>query len=198
MLVIRREEERDRQAVENITRRAFYNQYMPGCFEHYLVRVMRGHPDFLPELNFVAELNGEVIGSIMYTRSTLTDEDGAVREAITFGPLSIAPEHQRRGYGRRLMEHSFRWAAELGHDVIVILGSPANYVGVGFQCCKRFNVCAEDGKFPAAMLVKELRPGALDGRRRVCRHSPVMAIDEEAAQRYDDTLEPLEKAWRPR
>ena len=78
MLVIRREEERDRQAVENITRRAFYNQYMPGCFEHYLVRVMRGHPDFLPELNFVAELNGEVIGSIMYTRSTLTDEDGAV------------------------------------------------------------------------------------------------------------------------
>ena len=143
MLVIRREEERDRQAVENITRRAFYNQYMPGCFEHYLVRVMRGHPDFLPELNFVAELNGEVIGSIMYTRSTLTDEDGAVREAVTFGPLSIAPEHQRRGYGRRLMEHSFRRAAELGHDVIVILGSPANYVGVGFQCCKRFNVCAE-------------------------------------------------------
>ena len=85
MLVIRREEERDRQAVENITRRAFYNQYMPGCFEHYLVRVMRGHPDFLPELNFVAELNGEVIGSIMYTRSTLTDEDRAVREAVTFG-----------------------------------------------------------------------------------------------------------------
>lgn len=134
----------------------------------------------------------------MYTRSTLTDEDRAVREAVTFGPLSIAPEHQRRGNGRRLMEHSFRRAAELGHDVIVILGSPANYVGVGFQCCKRFNVCAEGGKFPAAMLVKELRPGALDGRRRVCRHSPVMAIDEEAAQRYDDTLEPLEKAWRPR
>lgn len=197
MLIIRREEERDRQTVEDITRRAFYNQYMPGCFEHYLVRVMRGHPDFLPELNFVAELNGEVIGSIMYTKSTLTDEDGVVREAVTFGPVSIAPEHQRRGYGRQLMEHSFRRAAELGHDVIVILGSPANYVGVGFQCCKRFNVCAEDGKFPAAMLVKELRPGALDGRRRVCRHSPVMAIDEEAAQRYDDTLEPLEKAWRP-
>ena len=34
MLMIRREEERDRQAVEDMTRRAFYNQYMPGCFEH--------------------------------------------------------------------------------------------------------------------------------------------------------------------
>ena len=112
MLMIRREEERDRQAVEGMTRRAFYNQYMPGCFEHYLIRAMRGHPDFLPELNFVAELNGEVIGSIMYTRSTLTDEAGAVREAVTFGPVSIAPEHQRRGYGRQLMEHSLSyWAA---------------------------------------------------------------------------------------
>ncbi len=197
MLIIRNETQADRQAVEAVTRRAFYNVYTPGCTEHYLVRTMRGHPDFIPELDFVAELDGRVIGNVMYTRAALTGEAGAVKDVLTFGPVSIAPEHQRRGYGRQLLEHSFRRAAELGWDVVVIFGSPANYVGRGFKSCKKFNVCLENGKFPSAMLVKELREGALDGRKWVYRDSPAMNIDAEAARRYDDTLEPMAKEYRP-
>lgn len=197
MLNIRNETQADRQAVEDITRRAFYNIYAPGCTEHYLVHVMRDHPDFIPELDFVAELDGRVIGNVMYTKATLTDEAGAVKDILTFGPVSIAPEHQHRGYGKQLLEHSFRRAAELGWDVIVIFGSPANYVGRGFKSCRRFNVCLENGRFPAAMMVKELKEGALDGRKLVYRDSPVMSIDEEAARRYDDALEPMAKEYRP-
>ena len=51
--------------------------------------------------------------------------------------------------------------------MIVIFGSPANYVGLGFKSCQKFNVCLEDGGFPAAMMAKELRKGALDGRKWV-------------------------------
>lgn len=197
MLTIRNETPADRQTVEDITRRAFYNLYVPGCGEHYLVHIMRDHPDFIPELDFVAELDGQVIGNVMYTRSTLTDETGAVRDVLTFGPVSIAPEHQRKGYGKQLLEHSFRRGLELGWDVIVIFGSPANYVGRGFKSCRRFNVCLEGGRFPSAMLVKELKEGALDGRRWVYRDSPIMDIDEAAARRYDDTLEPMERRRLP-
>lgn len=197
MLTIRNETQADRPAVEAVTRRAFYNIYVPGCTEHYLVHIMREHPDFIPELDFVAELDGRVIGNVMYTRATLTDGAGAVRDILTFGPVSIAPEHQRNGYGRLLLEHSFRRAEELGWDVIVIFGSPSNYVGCGFKSCKKCNVCLEDGRFPSAMLVKELREGALDSRKWVYRDSPVMSIDEEAARRYDDALEPMAKEYRP-
>ena len=197
MLTIRNEAPADRQAVEAVTRRAFYNIYAPGCTEHYLVHVMREHPDFVPDLDFVAELDGQVIGNVMYTRATLTDGAGAVKNILTFGPVSIAPEHQRKGYGRRLLEGSFQRAAELGWDVIVIFGSPVNYVGCGFKSCQKFNVCLENGRFPSAMLVKELRAGALDGRKWVYRGSPVMNIDEEAARRYDDTLEPMVKEYQP-
>lgn len=197
MLTIRNETPADRQTVEDITRRAFYNLYAPGCVEHYLVHIMRDHPDFIPELDLVAELDGQVIGSVMYTRSTLTDAAGAVKDILTFGPVSIAPEHQRKGYGKQLLEHSFRRAAELGWDVVVIFGSPANYVSCGFQSCKKFSVCLEGGKFPSAMMVKELRAGALDGRKWVYRDSPVMAIDEEEARRYDDTLAPMAREYRP-
>ncbi len=65
MLTIRNETEKDYKTVETITRKAFYNMYIPGCVEHYLVHVMRGHEDFIPELDFVAELDGQVIGNIM-------------------------------------------------------------------------------------------------------------------------------------
>ena len=51
MFQIRNEEERDYQIVEEITRKAFYNMYIPGCVEHYLVHIMRGHEDFIPELD---------------------------------------------------------------------------------------------------------------------------------------------------
>ena len=80
---------------------------------------------------------------------------------------------------------------------MVIFGAPANYVGRGFQCCKRYQVQMEDGSCPTAMLVKELRPGALDGGPWVYRDSPVMQIDEETARRYDDRLPPMERRVLP-
>ena len=197
MLTIRNEKEAGYKIVEDMTRRAFYNLYIPGCVEHYLVRIMREHEDFIPELDFVAELDGQVIGNIMYTQAKLTDEQGTERDILTFGPLCVAPEYQRKGYGKALMKHSFRRAAGLGYDVIVIFGSPVNYVSSGFKSCKKFNICLDNGKFPAAMMVKELKDGTLNGRKWFYRDSPVMAIDEQIAQAYDSTLEPMEKKYLP-
>jgi len=198
MLEIRNEEEADRETVEKITRRAFYNLYAPGCVEHYLVHVMRQHEDFVPELDLVAELDGQVIGNVMYTRAWLEDESGRKREALTLGPVCITPEHQRRGYGTALMRRSFERATGLGHDVIVLFGVPGNYVGLGFKSCRKHNVCLEGGKFPTAMLVKELREGALDGTRWFYHDSPVMGVCEQDARRYDEGLaEKMQRGWQP-
>ena len=128
-VTIRPERERDYSQVEHLIRRAFYNIYVPGCTEHYLAHVIRSHPDFLPELDLVLELDGQVTGSIMYTKSTLTDETGREKTILTFGPVCIQPEYQRRGLGKQLMEESFRRAAALGYEAIVIFGDPNNYVG---------------------------------------------------------------------
>ena len=197
MFQIRNEKRTDYKTVEEITRKAFYNLYVPGCVEHYLVHIMREHEDFLPELDFVAELDGEVIGNIMYTKAKLTDEKGMEKEILTFGPVSVLPEYQRNGYGKMLIEHSLKHAAELGYEAVVIMGSPANYVSSGFQCCKKYNVCVEKDKYPAAMLVKELKPGALDGRLWFYSDSSVMNVDEKEAQAFDESLEKMEKKWMP-
>ena len=106
-MIIRNEEPKDYQAVETLTRKAFYNIYVPGCSEHYLVRIMREHEDFIPELDFVMEQDGEIIGNIMYTKSRLIDEQGTEKQILTFGPVCIDPAHQRKGLGKLLLEHSF-------------------------------------------------------------------------------------------
>lgn len=194
---IRNEEEADYQRVEDITRKAFWNLYVPGCNEHYLVHVMRSHKDFLPELDLVIEVDDQIIGNIMYTKAKLIDESGEKKDILTFGPVCILPEYQREGYGKKLLEYSFEKAAALGYDVIVIFGNPNNYVGRGFMSCKKYNVCLENETFPSAMMVKELLPGVLDGRKWVYHQSPVYEIDEQAAERFDEGLESLEKKHQP-
>ena len=68
-ITIRHETPADYFAVETLIRNAFWNLYVPGCEEHYLAHQIRKHPDYLPDLSFLLELDNEIIGSIFYTRS---------------------------------------------------------------------------------------------------------------------------------
>lgn len=194
---IRLETSADYNTVENLTREAFYNLYIPGCVEHYLVHIMRKHKDFVPELDFVIELNGSVIGNIMYTKAKLADENGNKKNILTFGPVCIKPAYQRMGYGKMLMEHSFKQVISLGYDVIVIFGSPMNYVSRGFKSCKKYNVCIKDDYYPAAMLVKELKEGCLDRRKWYYVESSAYDLDERAAEQFDSGFEKMEKKFMP-
>ena len=178
-ITIRPERVSDYQQVEDIIRQAFYNLYTPGCTD------------------LVLELDGRVVGNIMYTKSTLVDEAGKEKGILTFGPVCIRPGLQRRGYGRLLMEESFRRASAMGYEAIVIFGDPNNYVGRGFQSCKKHRVHLEDGTYPAAMLVKELEPGTLAGKSWIYRQSPAFVFDEAEARRFDDSLPPMEKKRLP-
>lgn len=196
-LTIRQEVPADYRAVEELTRRAFWNLYVPGCTEHYLAHILRGHADFIPELDLVLELGGRITGSVMYTRAKLVDENGTEKPVLTFGPVCVEPELQRQGYGKQLLESSFEQAVRLGYDTIVIFGSPVNYVGRGFKSCKKFNVCLEGEVFPAPMMVKELIPNVLDGRRWFYHQSPAMEFDEAQAEAFDQSFPPMEKGWQP-
>ncbi|MPN39776.1 hypothetical protein SDC9_187306 [bioreactor metagenome] len=197
IIQIRNEKETDYEKVEEITRKAFWNLYVPGCIEHYLVHVMRPHKDFLPELDLVIQVDNQVIGNIMYTKTKLIDESGEEKDILTFGPVCILPEYQREGYGKQLMEYSFERAAALGYDVIVIFGNPDNYVSRGFKSCKKYNICLENGTYPSAMMVKELKPDVLDGRKWVYYQSPVFEIDEQEAGRFDEGFNSLKKKYQP-
>lgn len=198
-IIIRNETPADYRKVEHLIREAFWNQNLPGCDEHYLLHKMRDHEDFIPQLDLVLEQDGELVGSIVYTKATLVDEQGQKKEVLTFGPVGILPQYQRKGLGKQLMEASFARAAHMGWDTVVIFGNPENYIPRGFKSCKKYNVCLAPGVFPTALLVKELKPGALDGRLWLYQGSSAenLCADEQGAARFDAEFPPKEKGWQP-
>ena len=196
-LTLRNERPEDWDAVELLIRDAFWNEHVPGASEPYLAHRMRRHPDFVPELSMVAELDGKLVGSILYTVSTLTAEDGTVKKCLTFGPIAVHPDDQRRGVGRALIEKTFEKARDMGYESVVIFGHPSNYVARGFVSGLRVNVCVGDGYFPTALLVKPLTDNAFDGRRWRFSESPACEIDEHEAEEYDKRFPPREKKTLP-
>ena len=76
-LTIRNEQENDHRVVEETTREAFWNLYVPGADEHYLVHELRKSPDYIPALSFVTVLDGDIVGSIFFTKSYVLDKQGA-------------------------------------------------------------------------------------------------------------------------
>ncbi len=197
---IRLETEDDYRAVEELTRNAFWNVYKPGADEHYYVHMMRKHPDFIPELAFVLEKDGAIIGNIMYVKAWLEDASGKRKEVVSFGPLCVAPGYQRQQLGKLLIEHSFGVARKMGYDVNIIFGNPGNYVSRGFVSCKKKNVSGfQKGNFPTSLLVCELVPGALDGKEWT--YFPSTAADccndTAAVEAFDQDFPPKEKKWMP-
>lgn len=93
-LSIRLETEKDCRSVEELTREAFWNVYKPGADEHYYVHMMRSHPDFVPELAFVLEKDGQIVGNIMYTKAWLEDESGVKKRSF---PLARCAWHRNIG-----------------------------------------------------------------------------------------------------
>ena len=129
-LIIRLETKDDYRAVENLTREAFWNVYRPGCMEHYVLHCLRDDPAFVPELDFVMELGGELIGQVIYVRSEIECDDGRILPIMTFGPISIAPEYKRQGYGKILLDYSMEQAEKKGAGALAIVGNIDFYVTI--------------------------------------------------------------------
>lgn len=192
---IRNEEECNYRKVEELTKKAFWNVNFPGCNEHCLIHVLRNHEDFVPELDLVAIEDDKIVGHIAYTKCKLISDDGTEKVVLTFGPLSVDPDYQRRGIGKSLQKYSFEKAKELGYDVVVILGNPENYVTSGFKNCKKYDVDFYN-TYPVALLVKELVEGTLKGEKWHYEESPAFEINEKDVELFDKDFDQIEPGYR--
>lgn len=199
-IIIRNEKKEDYGKVENLTRESFWNVYRPGCTEHYVLHCYRNDPAFVPELDFVMELNGEPIGQVIYVRSEIDCDDGKKVPIMTFGPICIAPEYKRQGYGKRLLDYSMEKAKETGAGALVITGNILFYGKSGFVPAKTKGVRYADDIEADYLLIKELIPGFLDdvsGTYKdpdgyfVCEKNP------EAFELFESTFPKKEKQKLP-
>jgi len=188
-LNIRRETKDDHYRVEEITRDAFWAFWEDDreiCDEHFLVSKLRNAQALVPELNCVAELDGVVVGHIIFTECKVVSEDGTENTMLTFGPLTVAPEYQSRGIGRALMKHTFEIAKELGYRAVLIFGIPDYYPRVGFKRAAEFGLTDADGNVYDPFMAYPLYEGALDGTKGKCCIDPVYySLTQEETLEFD-------------
>ena len=197
MINIRNEQPEDYRTTEEITRKSFWNLYCPGALEHYILHTMRSHKDYIPELGFVIEENGVILGSIHFTHGKVVTPAGEEIPVVSFGPVCITPERHRQGLGRMLITHAIESAKALGHRAIVIGGFPYHYKPYGFVGTKKYGISMPDGKFYTAIMALPLYEGALNGVSGQIHFSEAMYPDESGLEAFDATFPPIEKQTLP-
>ena len=166
MLNIRLETEKDHRTVEELVRDSFWNVYRPGCVEHFVLHRLREDPAFVRELDFVMEKDGRIIGQNMFMRAIIKADDGRDVPIMAMGPICIAPELKRRGYGKKLLDYSLARAAALGCGALCFEGNIDFYGKSGFTYAREFGIRYHDlpeGADSSFFLCRELRPGYLSG-----------------------------------
>lgn len=192
-LIIRNEKEKDYRNVEQLIREAFWNLYVPGCNEHFVLHNLRNSNDFIPELDFVAEKEGQIVGQIVYSRGIIKMQQGEKKEIISFGPVSVLPVFQKQGIGSALINHTINLAKDMGYPAICIYGDPRYYSRFGFRCAEKYDIKTSDDKFAVALQVLELEKGALNNISGKFIESAAFAVDDNEFAQYDATFPFKEK-----
>ena len=199
-IIIRLEKKVEYREVEKLVRESFWNVYKPGCSEHYVLHVLRDDPAFVKELDFVMEKDGRLIGQNVFVRTVINADDGRDIGVLTMGPICIAPELKRKGYGKLLLDYSLEKAAEMGFGAVLFEGNIDFYGKSGFDYARKFGIRYHDlpeGADDSFFLCKELIPGYLDEVIGVYQTPQAYYVDDADVEEFDKNFPAKEKLKLP-
>jgi putative acetyltransferase len=153
-ILVRPENNLDHQAVRQVNRLAFGQDS-----EARLVDALRAGV-FAP-VSLVAEINGQVVGHIMFSERKIVTDKGDV-QALALGSMAVLPEYQRQGIGSALVRRGLEVCKEQGHLIVVVLGHADFYPRFGFSAKLAERLESPCGRGPSHMAL-ELETAALDG-----------------------------------
>ena len=172
--IIRLEKKEEYRAVENLVRESFWNVYRPGCSEHYVIHVLRDDPAFIKEFRTIS--------------------------VLTMGPICIANDLKRQGYGKALLDYSLEKAAALGFGAVLFEGNINFYGKSGFDFASKFDIRYHDLPEDADssfFLCKELKKGYLDGISGVYQTPKGYYVDDAEVEEFDKQFPYKEKLKLP-
>jgi predicted N-acetyltransferase YhbS len=79
--------------------------------------------------NFVAEADGQIVGSIFFSRMVFENEDAA----FLLAPVAVHSGYQGKGIGQELINHGLRELKKRGVNFALTYGDPRFYQKVGFR-----------------------------------------------------------------
>lgn len=131
-MIIRKEKPEDYTSVIELTAKAFETMPFSEGDEDKLVDRLRKATTFIPELSLVAELDGQLVGHILFT-PMLIDNGQQQFQSLVLGPVSVLPDFQKQGIGGQLIAAGHQKAKELGFQSVILIGHPAYYPRFGYK-----------------------------------------------------------------
>ena len=198
--IIRLERKEEQRQVEHLVRESFWNVYRPGCLEHYVLHCLREDEAFIPELDFVLEKDGEIIGQVIFMRAEIQADDGRGIPILTMGPIGIAPQWKRQGYGKKLLDFALEKATDFGAGAVCFEGNIDFYGKSGFTVASAFGIRYHglpEGEDASFFLCKELIDGYLDGVTGEYTTPKGYFVDEAEAEEFDKGFPRKEKLRLP-
>lgn len=136
-MLIRQEKPEDYNAVYDVVKAAFDSAQESDGTEQDLVNALRKSDAFIPELSLVAEVEGTIVGHILFTRAAV-----GAHTVLALAPLAVIPSCQRKGIGTALIREGHRIAEQLGYAYSVVLGHEAYYPRAGYLPADAFGIKA--------------------------------------------------------
>ncbi|PGB04378.1 GNAT family N-acetyltransferase [Bacillus toyonensis] len=173
MVTIRQEQKNDYRKTEEVVQQAFLNEEFSDKKEHELVSRIRNCDAFISELS-IAAVDEEIVGHILLSKITI-EQDGTSVESLALAPVSVAPSHQKKGIGGKLIVAALEKAKELGYGSVVVLGHPDYYPKFGFKKASEWNIKAPFEVPDEVFMVMELRENTLQGVEGIVQYSSAFA-----------------------
>lgn len=134
-LKIRQEISADYSSVYKLVKEAFEQAEHTDGTEQDLVERLRKDDAFIPELSLVAELDGKIVGHIMFTKTKVGDHI-----ELTLAPLSVAVGLQGQGIGGQLIRAGHEIAAKMGYEFSILVGHAGYYPRFGYKPAASFGI----------------------------------------------------------
>lgn len=134
-MFIKQEQASDITAVDQVIKKAFASLPYSDHQEHLLVRRLRQSKEFIPELSLVAELDGQIVGHILFTKAQVNHTT-----VLALAPLAVHPDYQQQGIGSALVKKGHQLAQALQFPYSIVLGDPQYYSRFGYQAAKNWGI----------------------------------------------------------
>ena len=127
-IIIRDEIDADVDAITEVTVAAFKTLEISNHTEQFIVEALRANNALTVSL--IAEVDGHFVGHVAFSPVTISD---GTRDWYGLGPVSVLPEHQRKGIGKSLILEGISRLKGLNAKGCCLVGHPDYYRKLGFK-----------------------------------------------------------------
>jgi putative acetyltransferase len=123
--------------------------------EAKLVEEIRSSDYYIPELSFVAEIDGNIVGHVLFSYIHLVNKETLL--VLALAPVGVHPQFQNQGIGSAMVEYGLEKADAFGEALVIVLGHPSFYNRFGFVSSTNYNIKSPFEVPPEAFMVKPLK-----------------------------------------